>query len=181
MSYSGAKLAEAIRPELAEHAVREMADDVGDFVHERVVEFSPVYEEFGGGGNRWISVNRERGREPGRLKRSWYRLPLVRIRSGADPAWRAEEATDDEVAPWVEEDTRPHIIRPKRAGGWLRFRLRGSGRAVYARMVRHPGTTGQHMLRRALDAAEGSFHVVAAPAAEAWVLRQERAFEEANH
>lgn len=38
---------------------------------------------------------------------------------------------------WVHEGTRPHIILPRKPGGWLRFRSKG--KVVYARMVKHPG------------------------------------------
>jgi endonuclease YncB( thermonuclease family) len=57
---------------------------------------------------------------------------------------------------WIDEGTRPHIIRPKRPGYPLRFKVGGSpksrvrfigsdtGKAgnkqVYAKQVRHPGT-----------------------------------------
>ena len=50
-------------------------------------------------------------------------------------------------APMVNDGTRPHIIRPKRAQA-LRFRV--GGRVVYARVVRHPGTKARPFLDRAL-------------------------------
>jgi hypothetical protein len=53
----------------------------------------------------------------------------------------------DSEAPYtmfVENDTRPHVIRPRRARA-LRFLV--GDRVVFARRVRHPGTKGRHMFR----------------------------------
>jgi hypothetical protein len=52
---------------------------------------------------------------------------------------------------YVVNGTRPHIIRPKRAGGVLRFEI--GGRVVYARYVSHPGTRPNNFLIEALRAA----------------------------
>lgn len=52
---------------------------------------------------------------------------------------------------YVVNGTRPHIIRPRRPGGVLRFEI--GGRVVYARYVNHPGTTKNDFLRDALRAA----------------------------
>jgi len=52
---------------------------------------------------------------------------------------------------YVVNGTRPHIIRPKRAGGVLRFEI--GGRVVYARYVSHPGTRPNGFLIEALRAA----------------------------
>jgi hypothetical protein len=47
------------------------------------------------------------------------------------------------------EGSAAHTIRPKKAGGMLRFKV--GGRVVFARIVRHPGTRGTHYLTRALE------------------------------
>lgn len=47
----------------------------------------------------------------------------------------------------VNDGTRPHIIRPKRAKA-LRFRV--GGKVVFARIVHHPGTRARPFLDRAL-------------------------------
>lgn len=49
---------------------------------------------------------------------------------------------------YVEEDTRPHIIRAKN-GPLLVFFWGKVGRVVAYPSVQHPGTTGQHFLTRA--------------------------------
>lgn len=48
----------------------------------------------------------------------------------------------------VHDGTRPHVIRPRRPGGVLRFRV--GGQVVYAKFVNHPGTTGRPFLSQAL-------------------------------
>lgn len=54
---------------------------------------------------------------------------------------------DVEYAEFVNDGTRPHVIRPRTAKA-LRFTV--GGRVVYARVVRHPGTRGTRFLDRAL-------------------------------
>ncbi|MGW1501186.1 hypothetical protein ACWCQW_21845 [Streptomyces mirabilis] len=49
---------------------------------------------------------------------------------------------------FVLEGTRPHIIRPRRAKGVLRFEV--DGQVVFAKVVRHPGTRPNNFLARAL-------------------------------
>ncbi|MFD3535242.1 HK97 gp10 family phage protein [Streptomyces sp. NPDC058664] len=55
--------------------------------------------------------------------------------------------SDVEYAPWVNDGTRPHIIRPRR-GKALKFKM--GGRTVYAAVVHHPGTRARPFLDRAL-------------------------------
>lgn len=56
--------------------------------------------------------------------------------------------TNVNYAPYVHDGTRPHVIRPRRRGGALRFRVGGA--IVYAREVHHPGTAARPFLTRAL-------------------------------
>lgn len=46
------------------------------------------------------------------------------------------------------DGTEPHLIRPRRRRA---LRFVSGGRVVYARVVRHPGTTGTRFLTRALE------------------------------
>lgn len=56
-------------------------------------------------------------------------------------------------APMVHDGTRPHQIRPKSAGGVLRFRM--GGRVVYAKVVNHPGTRARPFLDDAVRQIAG--------------------------
>lgn len=49
---------------------------------------------------------------------------------------------------FVLDGTRPHIIRPRRKKGVLRFEV--DGRVVYTKIVHHPGTRPNNFLGRAL-------------------------------
>ncbi|PRX91983.1 HK97 gp10 family phage protein [Allonocardiopsis opalescens] len=54
---------------------------------------------------------------------------------------------------FVEEDTRPHTIRPR-----FRRALYWAGADHPVAVVHHPGTRGQHVMARALNAAYGLTH-----------------------
>lgn len=81
---------------------------------------------------------------------------LTPIRTGKTRAsWFAETrgstiriGSRSPIAVYLNNGTRPHIIRPlgKKA---LRFYV--GGKAVFAKLVHHPGTKGQRMLQRALE------------------------------
>lgn len=55
--------------------------------------------------------------------------------------------SDLEYAAFVNDGTRPHVIRPRRAQV-LRFQI--GGRTVFAKVVNHPGTKARPFLDRAL-------------------------------
>lgn len=80
--------------------------------------------------------------QTGYLRNSIRKVPTFNARG---PAFRVEATAN--YAPFVEEDTRPHVIRP-RHGKVLKFRI--GGRVVYAKIVHHPGTKGQHFLAKAV-------------------------------
>ena len=63
------------------------------------------------------------------------------------------EATAAHAA-FVEFNTRPHIIRAKRAK-YLRFKK--GGQVHFRKSVKHPGTTAQPFMRPALDAERPFF------------------------
>lgn len=54
---------------------------------------------------------------------------------------------------YEHDGTPPHVIRPRKPNGALRFESRG--KIVFARKVNHPGTTGTRFLTRALPLAGG--------------------------
>lgn len=55
---------------------------------------------------------------------------------------------------FMEVGTRPHVIRPKKPGGWLRWV--SGGKVHFARVVHHPGTSPQPHLRPALEDLRGA-------------------------
>lgn len=81
--------------------------------------------------------------DTGRLRAS------IRIESRRTFAFRSvfTVGSDVEYAGFVNDGTRPHIIRPRNAQA-LRFRV--GGRVVFARVVHHPGTRARPFLDRAL-------------------------------
>ncbi|WP_436759329.1 hypothetical protein [Streptosporangium sp. V21-05] len=56
---------------------------------------------------------------------------------------------------FVEVGTRPHVIRPKKPGGWLRW-VGSDGKVRFTRKVNHPGTSAQPHLRPALEDLRGA-------------------------
>lgn len=98
----------------------------------------------------------EAGRPPGYM-RSRIRWDMGRDLIGvyADISSPARTARDG--APYglfMEVGTRPHVIRPKKPGGWLRFL--DNGKVRFARVVYHPGTRPYAYLRRALATLRGT-------------------------
>ncbi|MFI7283098.1 hypothetical protein ACIBOV_22840 [Micromonospora chersina] len=61
---------------------------------------------------------------------------------------------DVEYAAAVHDGTGAHLIRPRRAGGMLRFET--GGQVVFTSLVRHPGTRAQPWLREAMEEVAGS-------------------------
>lgn len=82
---------------------------------------------------------------------SMGRTIRVQIRSGPGGEFQGVINVRHPAALYVTGGTRPHVIRPRRPGGVLRFTV--GGRVVYARFVNHPGTKPNDFLRRALRAA----------------------------
>lgn len=63
-----------------------------------------------------------------------------------------EVYTNVNYASYVHEGTRPHLIRPRRAGGVLRFPVPPrSSHIVFTRLVHHPGTKARPFLRLAIE------------------------------
>lgn len=83
-----------------------------------------------------VDTGRLRASIQGRLGRTWTLRPQFTV------------FTNVEYAQMVHDGTRPHIIRPRRPGGVLRFQV--GGQVVYARVVHHPGTRARPFLDRAL-------------------------------
>lgn len=84
---------------------------------------------------------------PGRMGRTIR----AQIQRGPGGEFRGVVNVRHPAALYVTGGTRPHIIRPRRPGGVLRFMV--NGQVVYARYVNHPGTKPNDFLLRALRAA----------------------------
>lgn len=82
-----------------------------------------------------MDTGRLRASIQGELTRSWTLRPRFTVGSNV------------EYAAYVNDGTRPHIIRPRNARA-LRFMV--GGQVVYARVVHHPGTRANPFLDRAL-------------------------------
>lgn len=115
-------------------------------------------------------------RPPGTLKASWQTGSVGTTATAAGtPRFGIDSYTEDPIAPLVEWDTKPHVIRPRadraaasviesgkprRKGTDPAARLRyinAFGRVIYAAEVHHPGTTGQHMMRDSLAEADATW------------------------
>lgn len=159
MGYRGGKIADLIPEddEIQRFGLR-VALRVQRRLKELVTEFTPMSDD---------PFREFPGRVPGTLKRSWEFGDVdVRERRIA-----VTVETFDPVAPHVEWDTAPHRIRPKpervakaAAQGrraMLRFYDRATGAVVFRGEVFHPGTSGAHMMARALDRLEVEWPVIA--------------------
>jgi hypothetical protein len=143
-----------------------IARRVQERLRELVVDFTPVSDD---------PFREYPGRLPGTLRRSWVLGDVDVLGRGNRISVTVE--TFDPVAPHVEWDTAPHLIRPKAARearaqaqgrhAYLAFR-NAFGRLVFAREVLHPGTSGAHMMARALDALEAEWRVIAREEFRAW-------------
>lgn len=155
MGYKGGRLEELAPSEVEIHRLGlAVALKVQRRLRELVAQFTPVSDD---------PFREFPGRLPGTLKRSWE-LGTVVV---SGDVYRVTVETHDPVAPHVEWDTAPHRIRPKpervaaaAAVGkraMLRWWDRRTGQMVFAHEVMHPGTSGAHMMARALDAIELEF------------------------
>jgi hypothetical protein len=99
--------------------------------------------------------------------RSWRHKPDFRIAKDGDD--RVTVGTDDEVYGYVDQGTRPHVIRPRR-GRFLRFQAGarakttpgslssgggGGGTTTFRRGVNHPGTKARGFSELIAKRAEG--------------------------
>jgi hypothetical protein len=99
--------------------------------------------------------------------RSWRHKPDFRIAKDGDD--RVTVGTDDEIYGYVDQGTRPHVIRPRR-GRFLRFQAGarakttpgslssgggGGGVTTFRRGVNHPGTKARGFSELIARRAEG--------------------------
>lgn len=149
--HSVGTLAEDLFPaEFVPDTGKAITEEVGKRFRNRVAINTPVArppEAYHGDIAEWI-IDRG-GRQPRTLRDSWTTTEVTRV---GDDLFRVEvfstekpiDAEGHQIADFVEEDTRPHLIRAKNAGR-LRFPVGPVFR--YAIEVWHPGTQGVHMMR----------------------------------
>jgi hypothetical protein len=148
----GRKLSDLFDTRPIDRAARRMALEVQSRLLERVKELTPVGEPPPGVSEaEWVEARA--GRLPGTLKESWERGEIEVISTSRI---RVTVLTRDPIAQYVEEPTRPHVIRPTTPriageGGILRFWDAQTGRLRFAIEVHHPGTEGAHMMSQALQ------------------------------
>lgn len=131
-------------------ASEEITDNVGDQLRDAVAKRTPVArvpQAYHADFSAWIKDRG--GRTPRTMRDSWRRSEVHREDDGTIvvEVFSDEPVIDAEgrqKVDFVEEDTKPHLIRAKRAKR-LRFPQGPSFR--YAIEVHHPGTQGVHMVR----------------------------------
>lgn len=155
------------RLEPMEGALRRTVERVGDRLLERVKFHTPVAKPPPGVDiGEWMRARK--GRVPGTLKESWQ---VGEVTIEADGTYTIPVLTHDEIAPHVEWPTMPHLILPRRPGGWLRFWDK-FGRTVYALVVHHPGTHGSFMLTTAIAELALEWQEVGREEMDRWAREQ---------
>jgi hypothetical protein len=134
-------------------ACHEIADTAGDTMEELTKRNTPV------GGAEFRD---HAARAPGTARESIYRTPVETAFTFGGEGKRVRVRTEDPVFPYIEWDTRPHEIRPRRPGGSLRWRSRSG--VHFAKVVHHPGTKGAHSFTLAAAKTEAELGHIAAPA-----------------
>lgn len=74
----------------------------------------------------------------------------IRAITGSGAAPIGIVVCDHHAAVFVIHGTRPHTIVPRSPGGVLRFKPKGGGNYVFAKVVHHPGTQPNNFLLKAL-------------------------------
>lgn len=74
----------------------------------------------------------------------------IRAITGSGAAPIGIVVCDHPAAMYVIHGTPPHVITPRSPGGTLRFKPKGGGNYVFAKIVHHPGTKPNNFLLKAL-------------------------------
>lgn len=146
---NGGRVATIVRPVVARHACRKMAERGGARLTEVTKQNTPI----GPAPSAMESAVRRAKRKPGDLRRSFKQKTLEVLPGGI---YRSGVETHDPIAKYVEWPTRPHEILPRRRGGLLAFVK--DGHWVYTKRVWHPGTTGQAMVRISVAKVQAELH-----------------------
>lgn len=151
---------------------REITEKVGERFRDRVAKRTPVARipvAYKSDFEEWIADRG--GRTPRTARDSWRTTEIVEV---GDGVLRVEVFSDEppdkhgwQVVDYLEEDTRPHLIRahvrpgPPPYQGSLRF-PHGAGFIMRVE-VHHPGTQGVHLMRDTAAEMETMWVEIAEP------------------
>lgn len=174
-------------------AAKEMADKGGKRMVDLTKANTPVSE---------IDPKDPRPQDPGKLRRSWSKIPITLTNELGFVVYETGVQSFVDYAPHVEYGTglwgpkhAKYEIRPKTPGGVLAFRGRRGGPQgfeldihngvvhggmVFAQVVHHPGSPGQHMVAIAAAKTEAEFHSLMEPVLKRWVTNVEQAWDRAR-
>lgn len=144
---------------------RRVIGRLSEYARDRAAHHSPVAKIPEGITPQEFIKGRDR-RRPATLRNSWR---IGRVRTLPDGTLTVDVYSTDRIAPLVEDNTQPHLITPKN-GRVLAFPH--NGRIVFATIVHHPGTTGQHMLKIAFHEARAELHRIGREELEQWARRR---------
>jgi hypothetical protein len=154
---------------------KEITDEVGTRWRAGVAKRTPVARlpsAYKGGFEEWI-LDRG-GRKPRTMRDSWEKTAVIAVDDGHRVEIFSSEPIDArgfQKADFVEDDTKPHLIRAKHAKA-LRYPMGPSFR--YNVEVWHPGTQGVHMMRD----TEAEMEVVWVEIAQTVLDRKEREYSD---
>lgn len=143
------KLEDMLDPRAVTVAGRAMAEKGGERLQEATQVRTPIDTSAHGG----LPQDRVRGT----ARESVMVGPVRQHTASTGRGWQRRVFTEDPVFPFIEWNTKPHLIEPTlehqaRAaaeGRQAMLRYYSRGRVRYAPRVMHPGTTGQHPFARA--------------------------------
>lgn len=161
MSYhQTGSLVDLADPQLAEDAVRDIADACGAYATAAARNLAP------------IGPIMDR-RAPGTLKASYKQIDTHRIeQDDGNVGYASGVESDDYIARILEYGTREHEITPRYRGGALVFRAWPNGELVRVRRVHQRGLPAAHIVGRAVAATLLAFDEIAEPSVERWAKRQ---------
>jgi hypothetical protein len=131
--------------EWVDEVAHDTVDEVGTRIRDGAAKRTPVArlpEAYKGDFASWITDRG--GRTPRTLRDKWVKGDVLRM----DTTTSVTIENLDPICVFVEETTRPHLIRANVAKS-LRFPAGPSFH--YAKEVWHPGTQGVHMMRDTLS------------------------------
>lgn len=167
-------LGDMLDPDAVDRAGRAIAERGVEVLVEETQDATPI-------GRTRAEDRKATGRPPGTARGSVHAGPVARGQTARGPSYRGLARTEDPIFPYIEFNTKPHWIRPRKdrapASVVATRRPRGTvqdGRAalswvgpfgrVFAKKVWHPGTTGAHPFLFGAIATERRRHTLAAPA-----------------